>query len=144
MNSIKIEIKFLIQFLKLFKKLKILMMIKLTISQAFLILKDGEIDEFDYLPTTPWKQKELLYEEFKSLGFYISDHPLSEYNEVFNQLNIISFNQFVENDKNEGLVAGTIMSLQEKKVQKALHMQLLNLVIKQENSNYFYFQKYLL
>ena len=85
-------------------------------------------------------KKELLYEEFKSLGFYISDHPLSEYNEVFDQLNIISFNQFVENDKNEGLVAGTIMSLQEKKVQKALHMQSLNLVIKTENSNYFFFR----
>ena len=43
----------------------------------------------------PWKQKELLSEEFKSLGFYISDHPLNEYKEIFNQLNIISYNQFL-------------------------------------------------
>ena len=28
------------------------------------------------LTSTPWKQKELLSEEFKSLGFYLSDHPL--------------------------------------------------------------------
>ena len=29
----------------------------------------------------PWTQKELLSEEFKSLGFYLSDHPLNEYEE---------------------------------------------------------------
>ena len=38
--------------------------------------------------------KELLSEEFKSLGFYISNHPLNEYEEIFNQLKIISYNQF--------------------------------------------------
>ena len=64
------------------------------------------------------KQKELLTEEFKALGFYLSDHPLNEYEEVFNQLKIISYNQFYNNDNNEGLVAGTIMSIQEKKSAK--------------------------
>ena len=63
-------------------------------------------------------KKELLTEEFKSLGFYISNHPLNEYLEIFNQLNIISYNQFYNNRNNEGLVAGTIMSIQEKKSTK--------------------------
>ena len=103
---------------KIIQKIKNINDDKLNNQSSLFDIKDGGIDEFDYLPTTPWKQKELLYEEFKSLGFYVSDHPLSEYNEVFDQLNIISFNQFVENDKNEGLVAGTIMSLQEKKSAK--------------------------
>jgi len=103
---------------KIIQKIKNINDDKLNNQSSLFDNKDGEIDEFDYLPTTPWQQKELLYEEFKSLGFYISDHPLSEYNEVFDQLNIISFNRFVENDKNEGLVAGTIMSLQEKKSAK--------------------------
>ena len=105
---------------KIIQKIKNINDDKLNNQSSLFDNKDGEIDEFDYLPTTPWQQKELLYEEFKSLGFYISDHPLSEYNEVFDQLNIISFNQFVENDKNEGLVAGTIMSLQEKKSAKGI------------------------
>ena len=66
-----------------------------------------------------WKQKELLSEEFKSLGFYISDHPLNEYVEViFKELKIISYNQFYNNDENEGLVAGTIMSIIEKKCKR--------------------------
>ncbi len=103
---------------KIIQKIKNINDDKLNNQSSLFDIKDGGMDEFDYLPTTPWKQKELLYEEFKSLGFYVSDHPLSEYNEVFDQLNIISFNQFVENDKNEGLVAGTIMSLQEKKSAK--------------------------
>ncbi len=72
-------------------------------------------EEFEFLPSIAWKQKELLSEEFKSLGFYISNHPLNEYDKAFEQLKIISFNQFFNNDQNEGLVAGTIMSIQEKK-----------------------------
>ncbi len=73
---------------------------------------------FEFLSSIPWKQKELLSEEFKSLGFYISNHPLSEYEGVFNELKIISYNQFIENIQSEGVVAGTIMSIQEKKSSK--------------------------
>ena len=74
--------------------------------------------EFEFLPSTSWNQKELLSEEFKSIGFYLTNHPLNEYEEVFNQLNITSYNQFYDKDKSEGLVAGTIMSIQEKKSAK--------------------------
>ena len=74
--------------------------------------------DFDFLPHKTWKQKELLTEEFKSLGFYLSDHPLNEYEEAFNQLKITPYNQFYDNDNNESLVAGTIMSIVEKKSAK--------------------------
>ncbi len=80
--------------------------------------QDNKKEDFDFLPHTPWKKKELLAEEFKSLGFYLSDHPLNEYQEVFKQLKIINYNEFYNNDNNEGLVAGTIMSIQEKKSAK--------------------------
>ena len=59
--------------------------------------------------------KELLSEEFRSLGFYISNHPLNEYKEIFNNLGIISYDEFYQNGSHDGLVAGTIMSIQEKK-----------------------------
>ena len=74
--------------------------------------------DFDFAPAKTWEQKELLTEEFKSLGFYISNHPLNEYEETFKQLKIIPYNEFYDNNKNEGLVAGTIMSIQEKKSAK--------------------------
>jgi len=81
-------------------------------------VEDDVHKEFEFLPSEAWKQKELLTEEFKALGFYLSDHPLNEFEEVFNQLKIIPYNQFYNNEKNEGLVAGTIMSIQEKKSAK--------------------------
>ncbi len=75
-------------------------------------------NSFDYVQSNPWTKKELLSEEFKSLGFYISDHPLNEYNEIFNQLKITSYKDFLINSDNEALVAGTIMSIQERKSAK--------------------------
>ncbi len=75
-------------------------------------------DNFDFLPSTKWNKKQLLSEEFKSLGFYISDHPLSEFSEIFKHLNITSYKNFCSNEESEALVAGTIMSIQEKKSAK--------------------------
>jgi len=65
-----------------------------------------------------WTKKELLAEEFLSLGFYISDHPLNEYKELFKELKIKSFKDYISSSSNEDLVAGTIMSIQEKKSSK--------------------------
>jgi DNA polymerase-3 subunit alpha len=80
--------------------------------------QDNLKKDFDFLPSKTWKQKELLAEEFKALGFYLSDHPLNEYEDIFNQLKIFSYSQFCESESNEGLVAGTIMAIQEKKSAK--------------------------
>ncbi len=82
---------------------------------------DQETDHsnFEFLPSKTWTQKELLSEEFKSIGFFLTNHPLNEFEEAFNQLKISSYNHFYENNENmEGLVAGTIMSIQEKKSAK--------------------------
>tara|TARA_E500000331_G_C17270969_1_gene719229 strand:- start:6490 stop:8523 length:2034 start_codon:yes stop_codon:yes gene_type:complete len=67
---------------------------------------------------TMWTKKEILAEEFSSLGFYISDHPLNEYKDLFSQLKIISYKDFIASNEKESLVAGTIMSIQEKKSSK--------------------------
>ena len=99
--------------------------------------------EFEFLPSKPWKQKELLSEEFKSIGFYLTNHPLNEFEEIFNQLNIISFNQFYENEKNEGLVAGTIMSIQEKKSAKGTPYAIVKFSDKQAEFELFLFAEIL-
>ena len=62
--------------------------------------------------------KNFLSEEFKSLGFYISDHPLNNYKNIFSQLNIKSYKDFIIDKKNEGLIAGTLMTIQEKKFKR--------------------------
>ena len=73
---------------------------------------------FDFESDQSWNKKELLAEEFTSLGFYMSDHPLNEYKELFVQLKIKQYKEFILHESNEGLVAGTIMSIQEKKSSK--------------------------
>jgi DNA polymerase III subunit alpha len=75
-------------------------------------------ETFEFETSKSWTKKELLGEEFVSLGFYISDHPLNEYKEFFTQLDIDSYKDFLDGNKTESLVAGTIMSIQEKKSAK--------------------------
>jgi len=87
-------------------------------NQTSLFENSSVSSDFDYVPSIIWKKKELLSEEFKSLGFYISDHPLNEYSQIFNQLKIKTYKNFLSNNDNESLVAGTIMSIQEKKSAK--------------------------
>ena len=87
-------------------------------NQTNLFDNNSENSNFDFIKSSTWSKKELLSEEFKSLGFYISDHPLNEHKEIFNQLKIITYKEFLANDDSEALVAGTIMSIQEKKSAK--------------------------
>ena len=107
---------------------------------------DNETSErnFDFVPSVPWKQKELLTEEFKSLGFYISDHPLNEYKEIFDQLKIISYDQFSKNNESEGLVAGTVMSIQEKKSAKGTPYAIIKFSDKKEEFELFLFSEILI
>ena len=78
-------------------------------------INNTDNETFNFVTTKPWTKKELLAEEFISLGFYISDHPLNEYKEFFTHLEIVSYKDFIEGSKTDSLVAGTIMSIQEKK-----------------------------
>jgi len=87
-------------------------------NQSNLFGNSSAKNNFDFLQSKTWSKKELLYEEFKSLGFYLSDHPLNEYSEIFHQLKIISYKEFLLNNESEALVAGTIMLIQEKKSAK--------------------------
>ena len=52
------------------------------------------------------------------MGFYISNHPLNEYANIFSELRINSYDQFYNSENKEGIIAGTIMSIQEKKSSK--------------------------
>ena len=68
---------------------------------------------------------------------YISDHPLEEYHEIFSQLNI-TYREFLANDKTESLVAGTIMSIQEKKSAKRHIFAIVKFSDDKVSLNFFY------
>ncbi len=76
-------------------------------TQTNLFNNNNTQSDFDYIQSRTWTKKELLLEEFKSLGFYISDHPLNEYSEIFDQLKITSYKEFLTNNDSEALVAVT-------------------------------------
>jgi len=104
---------------------------------------DNDPAAFEFLPSTRWKQKELLSEEFKSIGFYLTNHPLNEFEEIFNQLNISSYGKFYESKASEGLVAGTIMSIQEKKSAKGTPYGIVKFSDKQAEFELFLFSEIL-
>ena len=63
-------------------------------------------------------KKDLLLNEFHSIGFYMSDHPLNIYKDYFETLQIKSYSSFIKDNENNAYVAGTIMAIQEKKSSK--------------------------
>ena len=66
-----------------------------------------------------WHFEERLSKEFESVGFFISDHPLNQFKEIFEDYKIINFNDFkISNDKKESNIAATLLKIQEKKTQK--------------------------
>jgi DNA polymerase-3 subunit alpha len=65
-----------------------------------------------------WPNNEILSKEFESVGFYLSNHPLEDFNDILNQYNTKSFKDFENSNDDESFVAGTIMSIKEKKTIK--------------------------
>ena len=91
---------------------------KLT-NQIYLFEEDNHTTD-DYLEKIDdWNIDTKLSKEFETLGFFISDHPLNQYKNIFNQYNIASYDKF-ENDKNSlsSNIACTVLKVQEKKTQK--------------------------
>ena len=66
-----------------------------------------------------WDLDTKLSKEFETLGFFISNHPLNQYKSIFNQYNILSYENF-EKDQNSlsSNIACTVLKTQEKKTQK--------------------------
>ena len=66
-----------------------------------------------------WKFEERLSKEFESVGFFISDHPLNQYKEIFDDYNINDY-QFFENDNDlkDTNIAATLLKINERKTAK--------------------------
>ncbi len=62
-----------------------------------------------------WSNDESLSKEFESVGFYISNHPLVDYEDVLKQYKTKTFKDFENSSDNESFIAGTLMSIKEKK-----------------------------
>jgi len=77
--------------------------------------KDDEILD----QTKDWSFDERLSKEFETLGFFISDHPLNQYKDLYTEYNILEYSAFNNNKEiKSGSVAATVLKVQEKKTQK--------------------------
>ena len=66
-----------------------------------------------------WDFEERLSKEFESLGFFISDHPINKFKEIFKDYQIIDYKEFIfdENIKQSN-IAATLLKIQERKTSK--------------------------
>ena len=65
-----------------------------------------------------WSSAETLSKEFESVGFYVSNHPLKDYEDILKQYNVKTFLEFENKTEPESFIAGTVMSVKEKKTSK--------------------------
>ncbi len=66
-----------------------------------------------------WKFEERLSKEFESVGFFISDHPLNQFKDVFDDYNIYDYQKFnSQDDLKESNIAATLLKIQERKTAK--------------------------
>ena len=81
---------------------------------------ENENQENEILSNTEdWKFEERLSKEFEAVGFFISDHPLNQYKEVFNDYNIIDYQSFnTDENLKDSNIAATLLKIQERKTAK--------------------------
>ena len=84
------------------------------------LFSENETQEFEgILKIEDWKFEERLSKEFESVGFFISDHPLNQFQEIFKDYNIKDFLNFNNNNQiNNSNVAATLLKIQERKTGK--------------------------
>ena len=75
-----------------------------------------------------WKFESRLSKEFEAVGFFISDHPLNQYKDVFDDYSIIDYQTFNNNDDlKDSNVAATLLKIQERKTAKGNSYAVLKL-----------------
>ncbi len=85
--------------------------------------QDNVIPEID-----DWKFEERLAKEFEAVGFFISDHPLNQFTEIYDDYKIREYTEFISDDeiKNSN-IAATLLKLQERKTAKGNSYAVLKL-----------------
>ncbi len=80
------------------------------------------------LDVEDWKFEERLSKEFEAVGFFVSDHPLNQYKEVFSDYKIQDFQTFNNNDDlKDSNIAATLLKIQERKTAKGNSYAVLKL-----------------
>ena len=80
------------------------------------------------IKTDDWKFEERLSKEFEAVGFFISDHPLNQFTEIFNDYKITDYSSFIsKEDLKDANIAATLLKVQERKTAKGNSYAVLKL-----------------
>ncbi len=84
------------------------------------LFSDDKNNEDDILTKSEdWKFEERLSKEFEAVGFFISDHPLNQFIEIFSDYRIIDYFSFIsKEDLKDSNIAATLLKVQERKTAK--------------------------
>ncbi len=75
-----------------------------------------------------WEFEERLSKEFEAVGFFISNHPLNQFKDIFEDYKIMDFHNFNSNDEiKEVNIAATLLKVQERKTAKGNSYAVLKL-----------------
>jgi len=75
-----------------------------------------------------WNFEERLSKEFEAVGFFISDHPLNQFTEIFDDYKIKEYSEFNLNDEiKDANIAATLLKIQERKTAKGNSYAVLKL-----------------
>jgi DNA polymerase-3 subunit alpha len=85
-------------------------------NQIDLFASDEEQDNEIVLNIEDWNFEDRLSREFEAVGFFISDHPLNQFKEIFEDYKIIDYAKFNMNDETkDGNIAATLLKITERK-----------------------------
>ena len=87
-------------------------------NQIDLFGRDENQDNEIVLNIKDWKFEERLSKEFEAIGFFISDHPINDYKEIFEVYDIQNYRNFILSDSIESNLAATVLKVNERKTQK--------------------------
>ena len=97
-------------------------------NQIDLFSEDESAQDDILIKTEDWKFEERLSKEFEAVGFFISDHPLNQFTEIFDDYKIIEYSNFNSNDDiREANIAATLLKVQERKTAKGNSYAVLKL-----------------
>ncbi len=90
------------------------------LNNQFNLFNDKDVSKDDFINNIEdWKFEDRLSKEFESIGFFISDHPLNQFKDIYGEFKIDNYENFSNHDNlKESKIAATILKIQERKTNK--------------------------
>ena len=99
-----------------------------SVNQIDLFSEDETLENEIVNDIEDWNFEERLSKEFEAVGFFISDHPLNQFTEIFDDYKIKDYSMFNLNDEiKDSNIAATLLKVSERKTAKGNSYAVLKL-----------------